>query len=447
MCLAFTSAAETGAGEYTDPQPHVVVANRVNLRYAHGGVPTVLGPLDRLAYALPVHELTFGTVTADGVEARITNWLVREYRLNGDWNFERGPENNPVPLENNSLVEGFLALPLGYGQIVLGRQNVHVGPESRNSLLISESIPYLDAVRMNVDLGRWDMTQVIATLENRSTAPDRALPAADDYGFGQTVILLSSRRFAWHSPKLEIGIGAQALLTRVNNAFHLGDVLPVFSIHNGDVGPNNLSTTLDVTSRFFAGHTQYAMVGFDDINANVVGVGDSGVPTIWAILAGGNGAVHLPGIVLRYNADFGITHYLWGSYDDHLYLSRSIYRMRTDGRAIALPLSSPYGPARLSAELDIDAEITRTRTSIGLRSLVLYGDPSIDLFSTTYEATDSHLEPILFRNELRVEQRLRFGVVAALGVGVDVVPEEASSWVSVQVGWSSGSIVNLAPDE
>jgi len=438
-----------GAHEYADPGYRLIAASRINLRYTHGGLPTVLGSLDRVAYALPVHELTLGVVTADGVEARVTNWLQKEYHLDGNWNLERGPENNPLPLENNSLVEGFLALPLNYGRIVIGRQNVHVGPESRNSLLIADTVPYLDAVRWSVDLGRWGMTQVIATLENRNTAPDwTAFPGPeDDYGFGQTVILLSSRRFAWHSPTLEIGIGAQALLSRVNNAFQFGDVLPIFSIHNGDVGPNNLSVTFDLTGRSFADHTQYVMIGFDDIDANVIGIGDSGVPTIWALLAGGDGVVRRLGLVIRYHADFGMTHYLWGSYDDNLYLSRSIYRMRTDARTIALPLSSPYGPGRLSAELGVDARIAGGKTSIGLSSLLLYGDPSVNLFTMSYEATDTSLQRMLFRNEIRVVQSLPFGFEAEIGLGIDAGPEQISSRASGRISWSSGSIVNLPPDE
>jgi hypothetical protein len=453
--IAAASGYQASAQDASAPGYSVEVDSVVNFRYLSGGIPQTLGPRDQVKFSVPLWDFTLGLEMDNGLEARITNSTRNEYHLPNVWSLEAGNASNPIPIENNSITLAYISFPFSVGTISLGRQPVVQGPEATiGSLMISPDIPYLDAAVIDIPLGRWSMRQVIATLENRITAQDVSatelkifveMDAIDtdrsglNYDYGLTTILLSSRRFAWQGDALEFGIGAQAILTRDNNAFQLGDVLPIFSIHNGDVGRNNLCLNFDLSLNLIDGHTQYFMAGADDINFNTAGVGDNDIPTIWGLMVGGSGAFDLGAIPLSYALEFAATHYLWGSYDEEYYLSRGIYRLWADGRHLAYALSSPYGPGRISTDLHLGTELP-WGSELGFEALLLFGDPDVNLFDTPYTVQASSPEFMLFRSLLEIDQPLVAGFSLGGQLILDALPSGAEFHAGVMLRWQAGSV-------
>lgn len=369
-----------------------------------------------------------------GIGAEVSVWLEYENRpykekmedpnLFFHTNLPIGHEGNPIIFENNFIQKGILFFPFFEGQIILGRQHLSFGPSRLSNLQLTKHIPYYDGFYFELPLGNWKITQLIATLENRKTKED--LPTVNLFGINQeftdTLILLSMRRFAWSNSFLELAIGGQNLSTRPNNTFQIGDILPIFSIHNGDVGRNNCALFLDAHYTLNEAFQTYAILGFDDINANVIGVNDGGVPTIWASVLGVKG--HLPlntRMSLDYDLEGSYTHYLWGSFDDDAYLSRAIYRQNRDGGAIALPLTSPYGPARLATEWKLKLNLSQNMKA-GFNGLLLFGDTSISMYDLDYEGPVKtiHYDFILARLNLNYEIAFMQGLSAYTNIGMDI---------------------------
>jgi len=431
---AMTIAEDFGVGE-----AQFSLAAETRFRYTLGDVEGPLGDIDALGLSVPVADFSFGAEAASGIGIRVGARLVSEYRYASALNLAVGQAGNPVPVENNMMSEGVLYAPFFGGAIRAGRQKVSFGPSRLSGLMIDASIPFLDSVYFSIPIGKLVISQVVATLEN-NRAGDGDLEATmftvDGYNFDITDIIVSTRRFAWVEERYEIGFGAQALFSRAYNAFHLGEVLPIFSVHNGDVGQNNMSFLFDFESRYIPGHRQYLTLGLDDVNANLFGVGDSGTPTIWAVQAGVSGDVQTRAGAWSYDAEVVATHYLWGSFEDELALSRSIYRLKADGDDLVLPLSSPYGPARLSFRLESTLAVGAS-LDIGLSTLALFGDPDIDLISTNYEIHGVSYEFLLLRAELRATRRFG-GLSLGLGCGGDVEPSGLSPRLSVSGAWTVG---------
>jgi hypothetical protein len=169
--------------------------------------------------------------------------------------------------------------------------------------------------------------------------------------FGETIILDAMHRFEYSFPKLRLAVTAQQIVAREKNSIYIADVFPVFSWHNGWVGPHNLSLVLDGSYAPGGGVELYAQAGYDDVNAgDLLGVGDTEIPTISAYLLGA--AVDRPtrgGDRWKAKLEGGTTHFLWGNFHEYdiergNYLARAIYRYERDEEYVLLPLTSPYGP-------------------------------------------------------------------------------------------------------
>ncbi|MCX7030737.1 MAG: hypothetical protein NTU62_11555 [Spirochaetes bacterium] len=252
---------------------------------------------------------------------------------------------NPVALENNDVQSGYLLYSPGPFEIVFGRQRFSLGPSPLTSLVVSRAVPYLDALDVSLSLGRLHMTLLVSTLENRATIDDGAHGTAP-YASDETVILHNVHYFEYDFGFIRAGIGAQVIIIRPANAFQIADFFPVFSWHNADIVPNNLTLTMDVSAVPYPGLELYAQYGFDDINASFVSV-DGTIPTITAGLIGASWRSRWPRSSLEAVLEAGFTHYLWGSFDDGAYLARAIYRLHVDGINEWIPLNSPFGPGTI----------------------------------------------------------------------------------------------------
>ncbi len=435
LCLVLDAAAQ----DSPNADARISIESDILLAYTYADLTPPLGSIDSMRLLRPVSDFTATLEASSGLGVTITTRLVPEYRAPGEFNVPIGQSGNPVAIENNLMMAGILYAPVFDGLLRIGRQKVELGPSRLSGLQIDAHVPYLDAIYYSLPIGKLEMTQVIATLENRSGAVDVGsfLPISPDsehYGFGISQILLSSRRFAWKLDRVELGLGVQSLFSRYNNAFQLGDILPIFSVHNGSVGSNNISFIFDVEFNVAKDHRQYFVLGFDDFNANLFGVNDSGIPTIWAVQGGLSGTFRSGSVSLDYDTEVVATQYLWGSFDDDLALSRSIYRLRADGKPLVLPLSSPFGPGRLSFEAVATVRMPGW-FDIGCSGLLLYGDPSINLTSTSYVANDVSYEFMLLRLGVSLTRDLGSGLSLTAGCGGDLLPGGFSPRLEMSGAW------------
>jgi hypothetical protein len=281
---------------------------------------------------------------------------IREYRLgmsHDNW-FEY-ESDNPMTIENNLVRQGYLYLAGGPAELTLGRQHVSLGPSPFTSIAVSPEVPFLDALNLKLHLGRLHMTLLLSSLENRRATGDVTLPVGSDYAFEKTVILYNTHYFEYDFGFLRAGIGSSVLITRPQNAFQVSDFFPVFSWHNANIKPNNLSLFFDLSAVPFHGIELYGQFGFDDINANTFSSNDSGIPTIGAGLCGAGWRGGWERVRISASVEVGATHYLWGSFNDSVPLARAIYRMDLDENNRWIPLTSPFGPGAfwLLAELSV----------------------------------------------------------------------------------------------
>ncbi|MFW5827595.1 MAG: hypothetical protein ACOCU4_05865, partial [Alkalispirochaeta sp.] len=221
--------------------------------------------------------------------------------------------------------------------------------------------------------------------------------------------------FEYQFGRVRTGIGSSVVLAREMNEFHLTDFFPVASWHNANIVPNNHSLFADASIVPVPGLEVYAAVGLDDVNGEAVGVSDSDVPTIPAVTVGVTGE-YRPGrgeTAIRYVAESGSTHYLWGSFNDGLELSRGIYRMDLFGENRWMPLTSRYGPGTTWGilEADIHHPITDSLTITAGVSFELWERiDGIGLTETPYAAI-----PDIDSRDRKPRARIEFPISASFG--------------------------------
>jgi len=329
--------------------------------------------------------------------------------------FEHG-EENPVAIENYFITSGYMTHRSGELLLQLGRTPVHFGGSGFSSLLPSDRLPYLDAFYYTWRFGPLKMTSFVSSLYNGAGASeiddinDEGLPnilpivngvieyndgSGDHFvAFDSTMILTAMHRFEWAFERLRLGMTALHISSREYNAFHIGDIFPVFSWHNGEVGVHNMSLVLEASYIPISGLELYAQAGYDDINSeDITGVGDTSIPTIPGYILGTSYSHSINQIPVTYRLEGGFTHYLWGNFHDFdpergNYLSRAIYRyLRDEERIILLPLTSPYGPGAVWINGGVDIEISPS-WNITLAGETVFRNTQANLVTTPYEASD-----------------------------------------------------------
>nr|MQY76735.1 hypothetical protein [Spirochaeta sp.] len=268
----------------------------------------------------------------------------REYDGFSPNNFFAFKPGNPFAQENQFLQKGYFRYFFGPLEMELGRNKVHYGPSRYSSLLLSQSLPFLDALRLRLPIGPLEMTSLVSTLENRSAADDLEDLIIPDYNFVDNTIICTMHRFEYAFKRLRLGISGLSIITRPDNAFLLGDFFPVFSWHTADVGWHNLSMIGDVCLAPLPGLEVFAQYGVDDIRLGSVNIGDDPIPTIDAYIIGLSFDRRLPKANFSFYLEGGYTHYLWGNFHEEYALSRAIYRYFMDRENQILPMTSPFGP-------------------------------------------------------------------------------------------------------
>lgn len=355
-------------------------------------------------------RLTLGFSGESGLAVLAEDTLRREYRgqlFRFDNFWQLGDPDNPVGIENHDFTRGYLSWSRDRFRVLFGRDRVHFGPETFSSLLVSDRLPYWDSLRVNLPVGPVRMDWYVATIPAMKVDGTPLLPQ-DPYSYvpqdpadpqDPTIILDALHRFEWRTRSFRVAVAGNVTYVRPNNYFEISDFFPVLSWHSNDVIPNNLRLILDFSWVFLPGWTLSGQAGYDDISAEIFGVGDNPVPTVDAYILGLRRDGGTPERRRTAILEGGFTHYLWGSFDEVATshgtpssgtLARAIYRFRLDWSAEALPLTSPYGPGaawvkgayilrQVLPDLDLraDALVLSKNREANLLATVFLRDPAV----------------------------------------------------------------------
>jgi len=205
-----------------------------------------------------------------------------------------------------------------------------------------------------------------------------------------TVIVEGLNRFSWKIGTFSIGFSDHAMIARRNNKFYLTDFFPIISRHQTAIEQTNNNAILDFAWAPLEGLDLAGQLGFDDIDLNGIGIGDTGTPTTPAFVFGGRYRGDIAGNSLQGSFETGWTHYLYGNYDGSyidpegyvIPFVRLQYRFLSDSGALLLPLTSPYGPGAFWIEASGSLGIGATGFSAGFDFLYLAKNPEANLIDT-----------------------------------------------------------------
>jgi len=347
-----------------------------------------------------------------------------------------GRSGNPLAFEKAAITRGALYWRSPGLELALGRDKADYGSELEGSLYPSTRLPYFDAFRARGRIGRFGIDWMVASMDaieswdgidvnpnwtENAVAPgivddpDSVYNVLEDpaYGFDMdeepSAIFEVLHRWSWDFGTFRLGFAENCVLVRRNNRFTLTDFLPVISWHQTSVMPNNVTLLVDLAWEPAPGLLVAAQGGFDDINGSLVGVGDSEVPTIGALVAGARYESASASGALEAYLEAGYTHYLWGNFsahtqgsiDDIAPLARAVYRFRLNSGGALLPLTSPYGPGALWARLEGGWRFASSSCRVGAELLLLGKNAEANLISTPYD-TSAKDGDILFFGSLAV---------------------------------------------
>lgn len=303
---------------------------------------------------------------------------------------EAGSESS---FENHFVTRGNLTWSNGFIIASFGRDTMRLGPRRGSSLYPSDKIPYMDSARLTVPFGSLTMDWFISSLHPYAASGHDVDPnltstggtvADGSFGFEgdetPSDIWHTAHRFELNLGRVSAAIGGQVLIARRNNHLQLTDFIPAIAWHNGDIRPNNMSIVLQLRALPLPGLELSIDAGYDDINANAVGIGDYSIPTIDAYIGRAVYDLPVPWGRLSFFAEAGTTHYLWGNFDaaatgiESQYvntLARAIYRYRIDGNwgAALLPLTSPFGPGVQWMTLETGATVGKLKLRLNYQLL------------------------------------------------------------------------------
>lgn len=388
----------------------------------------------------PALRLRIAGGVSDGPLLHTRVEAIRDYNTGHPSNLTPPRDGDPVPYEFNNVYEGYFHWPFEFVSITFGRQKLDLGPAPRSSIALAGNLPYHDALRITMDLGPIRMHHHISSIDNFEAREDVVLPPPDPapprevYDFDRSQIFFNTHYFEYRFDAWRLGVGANMVVSRELNNFNLSDFFPVFSWHNANLVPRNMSAFLDATVPLAPGFELYGQASFDDIRTTGVGIGDEPIPTIPAFTLGSRWS--RIGAVLVWDAgvDLGYTHYLWGNYPREYGLSRAVYRLRTEGGGFALPLTAPYGPGTVFALADV--ELGGERFSAGLLYEIVGEKPDAELF-TTEQAGSGRLarQDYRFTHRLEATGTYRFSRwgSASLQPGLLVIGGEAEAYLDVGI--------------
>ena len=300
-----------------------------------------------------------------------------------------GTPGDPLLVENFFFTKAAVFYENPRFFFLFGREKPDYNGILLTGLLPGTRLPYLDTLRAQGKIGRLTIDWMVAsipsiqswetqsgTLPDFDVDPNEGVNPAGSLFYGwesspysdnpaSTMILEGLNRLTWDLGSVKIGVTDHAMMARRQNRFYVTDFIPVISRHQAAISQTNNSMVLDVSWRPLQELVFAAQAGFDDFNANAIGVSDTGSPTIDAYVAGIEYRANTGFGNISVDAEAGFTHWLWGNYDgseiwpnDVNPFLRFQYRYLADAGALLLPLTSPYGPGALwldaSAKIHLD---------------------------------------------------------------------------------------------
>lgn len=248
---------------------------------------------------------------------------------------------NAFPLESHFLTKGWLWYNFEPLEVQIGRDKIHWGPLN-HSLLVSDALPFFDMVRGSLEAGPWALEWIISTPETRLTGGTKPVT---------TPLVMNLHRFEFRQPTWRIAASELYLVSRTGGVLTLADVFPVMVEHQADMAPNNNCLVLDGEWVPAPGFRLMGQWGIDEVDAQLFGIPDDPIPTIWAAQVGAEWQGDVDGDSVTIHGEAGYTHYLWGNYSDEVTKAR--YLLVQYKRTEILPLSSPYGPGTAWLNLDL----------------------------------------------------------------------------------------------
>jgi hypothetical protein len=339
-----------------------------------------------------------------------------------------GRSRDPIAMEKAAITRGVLYWRSPSIDLALGRDRVDYGKELEGTLYPSSRLPYLDAFRAQGRLGPFTLDWMVATIDavkafkgvdvdpnwvhdpnSADLNSDGVLDDPTAYGFedgtNPTTILEALHRLSWNFGKFRVGLAENCIVARRNNRILIQDVLPLVSWHQASVMPNNMTLYWDIAWEPAPGLSFAAEGGYDDINANIFGVGDSEVPTIDAYVLGGRYRSDEGRGSLDAYFEAGYTHYLWGNFSAYKQgditdvdpLARAIYRFRLNDGGALLSLTSPYGPGALWLRLEGGCRPwADLGPRIGAELLLLSKNKEANLIDTPYDQSAKDGDRLFF---------------------------------------------------
>ncbi|HUW40080.1 MAG TPA: hypothetical protein VMV90_03650 [Rectinemataceae bacterium] len=333
-----------------------------------------------------------------------------------------------IPPSNNAISRGILSWTSRYLDLSIGRDKVDYGGIVQGSIFPSARLPYLDAFRGRARLGPFTLDYMISSQDaipswdGIDVDPNSGTPPSTSYGWyddpNPTSIIEVYHSISWDFGQIRARLAENVMLARAGNRYTVTDFLPVMFWHQASILPNNTTILASVDWTPSPRLSLSFQGGLDDFNANTVGIGDNGVPTIPACVLGleygtdtGLGALDL-------YVEAGYTDTLWGNFtdtgqgglqgDDTLARAQYRYLLSDNGEAGLIPLTSPYGPGALWCRLDASQELGDTGLAAGPRLLLLGKNVAANLIDTPYDTSDANA-PWEFYGQLGLALKWRSG--------------------------------------
>ncbi len=312
-------------------------------------------------------------------------------------------------VDKNFMQEGYLFIDNAYASLLVGRINSQMGIPYSDALLFNNNIPYTDSIRLFIPFGsffnvHWQITNIpaVESLYQKDIATGNSVEknkADYYYGFEEddfpSIILNTYQRFGFQNSIIRAGLALNVFLVRRNNRFEFVDFFPFSDWHASDVITNNMSLGVDFsivpTKNLLLG----IQLGFDEINGNSIGLGDTDTPTIWSLIGTMQNTFNTDFVRAFFSTNIGYTHYLWGNFSGYSVgdsaeaaLAKGLYRYHMQN-PMYMPYSSEYGPGAIWASLETDITFYKSNVLKNMHVtpvlLFLYKEKNTNLIETVYE--------------------------------------------------------------
>ncbi len=279
-------------------------------------------------------------------------------------------------VDKNFMQEGYFYFDNEYISLLLGRVNTQMGMLYTDALFFNNSIPYTDSIRMYVPFGsffnlHWQITNIpsVESVFQSDVKTGNAVGKdSPDYFYGfeeddfPSIILNTYQRFGFQNDFIRAGLSLNTFLVRRNNRFEFVDFIPFSEWHATDVIINNMSMGVDFSILPKPGLLIGFQLGFDEIDGNSLGLGDTETPTIWSLVGTLQNTLYTDTVKSLFSTNIGYAHYLWGNFSGlsigdagQAGLAKGLYRYHLQN-PMHMPFSSEYGPGTiwLSVESSIN---------------------------------------------------------------------------------------------